>query len=352
MATGRSDFPNQVNNVLGFPSIFRGALDVRAITISDEMQVSATRSLAELAKQDVPDSVRRIYGMKRLQFGRQYIIPKPFDSRVVLRVACAVAKAAMSSGVARLQLDLEEYRDRLERRLDQSPGVMRTIISKARRKPRRVVFSEGEEQKILRASQILIDEEIASPILIGNEERIQIKLAELKLHLDGVYVVDPLRSPRAPLYAEELYKLRQRKGVTRNETKDLILSPNTFGALMVHLGDADALIAGLTRHYPETIRPALQIIPMQRGIGRVSGLYLLISPRGKLYFLADCTVNVDPLRRNWRRSRSVPRKRLDGLMLSRGWHCFPSLTLAALRTRLWIRFDRRFRSCESVAQSS
>lgn len=294
MATGRSDFPNQVNNVLGFPSIFRGALDVRATTINDEMKLAATHALAELAKQDVPDSVCRIYDVERLEFGRDYIIPKPFDPRVLIWEASAVARAAMATGAARVQLDIAEYRDQLEKRLGTAQGVMRVVIRKAQTKPKRVVFPEGEESKILRACQILVDEGIARPILLGDKERVRAKIAELHLHLEGVQVVEPTASPRLTYYIEELYKIRQRKGVTRKEAEELVLNPNVFGSLMVHLGDGDAMISGLTRHYPETIRPALQVIALRKGVGKVSGLYLLISPRGKLYFWADCTVNIEP----------------------------------------------------------
>jgi malate dehydrogenase (oxaloacetate-decarboxylating)(NADP+) len=294
MATGRSDFPNQVNNVLGFPSVFRGALDVRATAINDEMKLAATRALAELAKQDVPDSVCRIYGVKRLEFGRNYIIPTAFDPRVLVSVASAVARAAVTSGVARLQIDPDEYRNQLEKRLGTTQGVMRIMIQKAQSKPMRVVFPEGEETKILRACQILVDEEIASPILIGDDARIRAKIGALHLHLKNVPIVGPTASPRLEYYVEELYKIRQRKGITRKEAEEMILSPNVFGSMMVHLGDADAMISGLTHHYPETIRPALQIISMRQGVGKVSGLYLVISPQGKLYFLADCTVNIEP----------------------------------------------------------
>ncbi len=294
MATGRSDFPNQVNNVLGFPSIFRGSLDVRASTINDEMKLAATRALADLAKEDVPDSVCRIYGVDRLEFGRNYIIPTPFDPRVLIWVASAVARAAMETGAARINLDIGEYKDQLERRLGTAQGVMRVIIHKAQTKPKRVVFPEGEESKILRACQILLDEKIATPILLGNEERIRTRAAELHLHLDRVEVVEPAASSLRPLYIEELYQLRQRKGITRKEAEELVLSPNVFGSLMVHMGDSDAIISGLTSHYPETIRPALQIITMRKGISKVSGLYLVITGNGKLYFLADCTVNIDP----------------------------------------------------------
>src|ERR1019366_4197962 len=205
-----------------------------------------------------------------------------------------VAEAAVASGVARIPLDIGEYRNQLERRFGTTHGVMGVIIRKARSKPMRVVFPEGEESKILRACQVLVDEQIASPILLGNNEKIQAKIEQLRLHLKDIPVVEPAISPRLDPYATELYRLRQRKGVTRKEADELIWDPNMFGAMMVHLDEADAMISGLTHHYPETIRPALQIGALGEGVGRVSGLYLLISPRGKLYFLADCTVNIEP----------------------------------------------------------
>ena len=294
MGTGRSDLPNQVNNVLGFPSIFRGALDVRATTINNEMMLAATHALAELAKQDVPDSVCRIYGVETLEFGRDYIIPKPFDPRVVIQVSVAVAEAAMRSGVARVTLNLNEYRESLEQRLGGSHGVMRTLIRKARSGQQKLVFPEGSEDKILRAAQILVEEDIASPILLGNEVFIRERAEALGLRLDGCSVVDPASSELTPAYTEELYRLRQRKGVTRREAAELIRNKDLFGALMVQIGDASAMISGLTQHYPETIRPALQVIPMQPGIGKVSGLYIVITAKGKPYFFADCTVNIDP----------------------------------------------------------
>ena len=294
IATGRSDFPNQVNNVLGFPFIFRGALDVRATAINEEMKLAATRALAALAKEDVPDSVCRVYGVERLEFGRDYLIPKPFDPRVLLREAIAVARAAMESGVARRPVDLEAYREQLERRLGKAHEVMRIVIHKAQREPKRVVFPEGEESKVLRACQVLLDEKIARPILLGNREKISARAAELHLHLEGVEIIEPAASARLAHYTDELYRLRHRRGVTRKEAEDLILSPNVFGSMMVHLDDADALIAGLTQHYPDTIRPALQIIKVRDGLSKVSGLYLLITARGDIYFLADTTVNIEP----------------------------------------------------------
>ena len=294
VATGRSDYPNQVNNVLGFPGIFRGALDARATGINEEMMLAATRTLAGLAKQDVPESVCRIYGLGDLRFGSDYIIPKPFDPRVVVRVAEAVVAAAMQSGVARVSLDLEDYRHGLEKRLGGDPGVTRVLIQKARARRCRIVFPEGENPTVLRACRVLVDEEIASPVLLGNAQTIRERATGLHLDLGALEIVDVETHPRLSFYADELFRLRQRKGVTRTEAAALVRSCNTLGALMVQLGDADALVTGLTTHYPDTIRPLLQIIPLRPEVRRASGLYLTITPRGKLYFLADCTVNIQP----------------------------------------------------------
>lgn len=294
VATGRSDYPNQVNNVLGFPFIFRGALDVRATTINDEMKLAATRALAALAKEDVPDSVLRAYSVERIEFGRDYIIPKPFDPRVLIWEASAVAEAAMKTGVAQEPVDLATYREQLERRLGTAHGVMRAMINKAQRQPKRVVFTEGEEPKILRACQILVDEKIAEPILLGNEETIRAKAAELRLHLNGIPILDPERSEKLDLYTEEFFSLRQRKGVTRREAAETVKHPVTFGSLMVRLGEADALVGGLTTHYPDTIRPALQVIDVRPELKRVAGVYVLITPKSDIYFLADATVNIEP----------------------------------------------------------
>jgi malate dehydrogenase (oxaloacetate-decarboxylating)(NADP+) len=294
VATGRSDYPNQVNNVLGFPGIFRGALDARATGINEEMMLAATRTLAGLAKQDVPESVCRIYGLDDLRFGPDYIIPKPFDPRVVVRVAEAVVAAAMQSGVARVNLDLEDYRHGLEKRLGGDPGVTRVLIQKARARHCRIVFPEGENPTILRACRVLVDEEIASPVLLGNAQTIRERATGLHLDLGALEIVDIETHPRLAFYADELFRLRQRKGVTRTEAAGLVRSRNILGALMVQLGDADALVTGLTTHYPDTIRPLLQIIPLRPEVRRASGLYLTITPRGKLYFLADCTVNIQP----------------------------------------------------------
>jgi len=294
MATGRSDYPNQVNNVLGFPFIFRGALDVRATAINEEMKLAATYALAALARQDVPDSVRRAYGVDRIEFGREYIIPKPFDHRVLLWVAPAVAKAAIDSGVAQLPIDLDEYRDQLERRLGKAHEVIRMMIHKAQREPKRVVFPEGEEAKILRACQILIDERIAHPVLLGRRQTVQSKVCDLRLSLEGAEIIDPREFPRLGEYTNCLYELRQRKGVTLSEASELILNRNVFGAMMVRMGDADAFIAGLTQHYPDTLRPALQVIPLREGVRHVCGMYVLVTLAGQVYFLADTTVNIEP----------------------------------------------------------
>ncbi|HTR38978.1 MAG TPA: NADP-dependent malic enzyme [Bryobacteraceae bacterium] len=293
VATGRSDFPNQVNNLLGFPFIFRGALDVRATTINDAMKLAATHALAELAREEVPDSVSRTYGVDRLEFGPEYIIPKPFDPRVLLRESAAVAKAAMDSGVAQEHVDLDEYREQLERRLSKVHGVMRAVIHKAQRNPKRVVFPEGEEGKILRAAQILVDEGIARPILLGREDVIRERLCSLHLSLDSAGIIDPSTSPDRARYAEELSRLRQRKGVTPSEASELVLNHNYFGSLMVALGDADAIVGGITQHYPDTIRPGLEVIPLREGLRRVAGVYLMITQQG-IYFFADATVNIEP----------------------------------------------------------
>ena len=294
VATGRSDCPNQVNNVLGFPFIFRGALDVRATTINDEMKLAATRALAALAREDVPDSVLRAYGIDRLQFGREYIIPKPFDPRVLIWEASAVAQAAMESGVAQQPVRIPAYREELERRLGKANEVMRAMINKAQKEPKRIVFTEGEEGKILRACQILVDEKIAIPILLGSERKIRARIAELRLHLDGIQIVDPAKFARLDAYTEEFYSLRQRKGVTRTAAGQLILNPTSFGSMMVRLNDADALIGGLTTHYPDTIRPALEVIEVRPELRKVAGVYVLITPKGGIYFLADATVNIEP----------------------------------------------------------
>jgi malate dehydrogenase (oxaloacetate-decarboxylating)(NADP+) len=294
MATGRSDYPNQVNNVLGFPFIFRGALDVRATTINEEMKVAAAYALASLAKEDVPDSVMRAYGGRRLEFGREYIIPKPFDHRVLFWEAPAVARAAMESGVAREPIaDFEAYRDALEARLGKSREVMRVFIHKAQRAPRRIVFPEGQEDKVLRAAQILCEDRIAQPIILGEREFIARRIADLGLDLEGAEIVEPASSPRFREMADAYYALRQRKGVTLRDAERQIRNHNVFGMMMVRRGEADGLISGLTQHYPDTVRPALQIIGTRPGVKRIAGLYMMVFKQ-QTVFIADATVNVEP----------------------------------------------------------
>jgi malate dehydrogenase (oxaloacetate-decarboxylating)(NADP+) len=294
VATGRSDYPNQVNNVLGFPFIFRGALDCRATSINDEMKLAATRALAAIAKEDVPDSVRRAYGVETLEFGPEYIIPKPFDSRVLTLGSAAVAKAAMDTGVAQVHLDLDQYREELERRLGKAHSVMRLMIHKAQSHPKRIVFPEGEERKILRACQILHDDKIAQPILLGNEQKIRDRIEELRLDHDMAEIIDPATFADIDGLAEELYIVRNRKGMTRKEAKRAIREPNLLGSMMVRAGFADGLVGGLTQHYPTTIRPALQVIDLRPGLRRVAGVYVVITVAGGIFFLADATVNIEP----------------------------------------------------------
>ena len=294
VATGRSDYPNQVNNVLGFPFIFRGALDVRATAINEEMKLAATRALSALTREDVPDAVCRAYGLDRLRFGPDYIIPKPFDPRVLIWEASAVAKAGMESGVATEPVDLDEYREALERRLGKAHEVMRIVINKAVKKPKRVVFPEGENEKILRACHIIVEEGIARPILLGDFYKIHAKASELGIALNGMEIIDPAEFPGRDKYIEEFYRLRQRRGITRSEAAALLKDRNVFGSMMVRMHDGDALVSGMTQHYPDTIRPALQIIKVREGIHKVSTLYALVTKRGDIYFFADCGVNIEP----------------------------------------------------------
>lgn len=292
VATGRSDYPNQVNNVLGFPYIFRGALDVRARAINDEMKVAAAHALAELARQEVPDAVLRAYGLDQLHFGPEYLIPKALDPRVLTWVAPAVAKAAMESGVARTEIDLDEYRERLENRFGKAREVKHFIMSRAQQDPKRVVFSEGEEPKIIRAAARLRDEGLAQPILLGHPDRVATLARELGIN-GQLTVICPEEHPRFEEYVERYYEMRQRKGVTLREARKLASHGNVFGPLMVALGDADAFVAGLTYHYPEVLRPALQVIRMRPGVSKVAGLYLMVVD-DQVYFFTDATVNIEP----------------------------------------------------------
>jgi malate dehydrogenase (oxaloacetate-decarboxylating)(NADP+) len=295
MATGRSDYPNQVNNVLGFPFIFRGALDVRATAINDEMKIAAVRALANLAKEDVPDSVIKAYGEKAIQFGKEYIIPKPFDSRVLIWEASAVAKAAVDTGIARQPItDFEAYREHLESLLGKSKEIMRVVINKARKEPKRIIFPEGWEPKILRACQIITDEEIARPIIFGTRNFIMKMSQELNVDLSNVEVIDPVASEKLDTYAKALYDLRARKGMTLSEAKvQLKGNWRLFGAMMVKVGDADGMIAGVNYHYPDTIKPALQVIPLEKGLGVLAGLYMMVFKNDILFF-ADTTINIEP----------------------------------------------------------
>jgi malate dehydrogenase (oxaloacetate-decarboxylating)(NADP+) len=294
MATGRSDYPNQVNNVLGFPFIFRGALDVRATTINEEMKLAATRALANLAKEDVPDSVCRAYGVARLKFGPDYLIPKPFDPRVLVWESSAVAQAAMETGVAQEPIDIDVYREQLQRHQGKAHEISRMMILKAQTKPKTVVFPEGDNDKILRACHTILEERIAMPILIGKAATINAKITELGIDLGQAKIVDPADSPLRENYIQELYRLRQRRGVTLTEARTLIEERNIFASMMLHMGDADALVAGVTQHFPETIRPALQIVRIREGLHRVAGCYPMVTRTGELYFFADTSVTVDP----------------------------------------------------------
>jgi len=294
VATGRSDFPNQVNNVLGFPYIFRGALDVRAKEINEEMKIAAARALAELAHEPVPDSVAEAYGARAFRFGPDYVIPKPFDTRVLWWCAPAVAEAAMKSGAARLKLDIAEYRERLQRRVGGAQyTIMSRIVQRARSAPRRIVFPEGDNIKVLRACQIVLDEKIAHPILLGQERKIRQRAEELDLDLTGAEVLNPSEALKHSAYAHEFLDLRCRKGVTAASAARLVNRRIYFGMMMVRRGDADGLVAGLTAPYPETIRPALQILGIRPDVRRATGMYMMLL-KNDVKFFADATLNIDP----------------------------------------------------------
>lgn len=295
MASGRSDYPNQVNNVLGFPFIFRGALDVRASAINEPMKQAAAYALAALAKEEVPENVKKAYSVKEMNFGREYIIPKPFDPRVLTWVAPAVAKAAMDTGVAQKPIaDFEEYKRQLDIRMGRAERIMTRIYEKAKTNPMRIVFPEGEKQRIIKAAEMSVDYGIAKPILIGDEEIIRKVALDNGINLDGIEITCPKCFPRIEEYIEEYYKLRQRKGVTKVEARDRLLNnTNYFGSMMVHFGEADGLISGITTHYPNTIKPALEIIGRDKRYQKVSGLYI-VTTKKETYFLADTTVNPDP----------------------------------------------------------
>jgi malate dehydrogenase (oxaloacetate-decarboxylating)(NADP+) len=293
MATGRSDYPNQVNNVLGFPFIFRGALDVRASAINDEMFIAATMALAALAKEDVPESVTAAYEGRSLHFGREYLIPTPFDHRVLIWEASAVAQAAMDTGVARKPVDIDEYRRQLEARLGPARELMRGIMEKAKRTPKRIVLPEGEEPVVVRAAHAIVEERLGTPVLLGKPKRIERIAKETETDLAGVEILDPEEAENLDAYAEAFYARRRRKGITADAARGWLREPGYFAAMMVERGDADTLVSGANMSYPEALRPALQTIDLQPGILKVAGLYMMVF-RDQLYFFADTTVNIDP----------------------------------------------------------
>ena len=295
MATGRSDHPNQVNNVLGFPYIFRGALDVRATGINEAMKLAAVKAIANLAKENVPDLVLKAYDSKKLKFGNKYLIPKPLDPRLMTRISPAVAKAAMDSNIAQLKIeDWDQYEIELEERLGIDHRLISRIITRAKKDPKRVIFGEAHDVAILKAAQQVVDQGIAIPILLGNVTLINSLIKENDLDLKNCEIIDPLDevSKRAD-FASKLFALRQRKGMTHQGAQEAMLNSNYFGVMMVNIGAADAFISGLSNDYPETIRPALEIIGAEEGIKRVAGMYILSNKKGN-YFLSDTTVNLNP----------------------------------------------------------
>jgi malate dehydrogenase (oxaloacetate-decarboxylating)(NADP+) len=297
MATGRSDHPNQVNNVLGFPFIFRGALDVRATGINEEMKLAAVKAIAELAKESVPEVVNQAYGTRNLVFGRDFFIPKPLDPRLILSVAPAVAKAAMESGVARNPInDWDAYEAELSRRLGLDNKLIRNLTERAIQNPKRVVFAEADTYKVLKAAQIVKDEGIAIPILLGNVDRINRLIEENHLDLADATIIDPKAHDQEEIrnkYGELLFAKRNRKGLTQYESTHKMRDRNYYGAMMVEAGEADAFISGITRNYPETIKPALQSIGTEEGVNKIAGMYIVNTKKGPLFF-ADTTINVNP----------------------------------------------------------
>lgn len=297
MATGRSDNPNQVNNVLGFPYIFRGALDVRARCINEEMKLAAVRAIADLSKEMVPDTVNLAYGEQVITFGPEYIIPKPLDSRLISVVAPAVAQAAMDSGVAQKHIqNIEQYSQELNRRLGLDNKLLQTITNRAKRKPKKVVFAEAEHYKVLKAAQQVNDEGIAIPILLGRTNKILSIIEEHALELEGVEIIDPKcdeERDRRHEFGQILFEERQRKGLSLFEARKLMRERNYFGSMLVKVGYADALISGITRNYPNTVRPALEVIGTENGVEKVAGMFIMNTKKGTL-FLADTTVNIDP----------------------------------------------------------
>jgi malate dehydrogenase (oxaloacetate-decarboxylating)(NADP+) len=295
VATGRSDYPNQVNNVLGFPFIFRGALDVGATSITEGMKVAAARALAQLAHEPVPEAVLKAYGIDHLSFGPDYLIPKPFDGRVLTRVAPAVAEAATIEGVAGRPLeDVERYREELHGKFHATYGLLHGIAVKARRHPMRVVYPHGADTRIVRAAARVRDEGIASPVILGPTAEISTIAARIDIDLADIEVLDPWESPEfVDRYADELFSLRQRKGMTLADARRSLADPDYFAAMMAHSGDIDAVLGGLTTYYPATLRPALQILPLEEGRTIVSALYVIVV-RGRTFVFADCAVNIEP----------------------------------------------------------
>jgi malate dehydrogenase (oxaloacetate-decarboxylating)(NADP+) len=295
MGTGRSDFPNQINNVLGFPYIFRGALDVRATEINEAMKLAAVHALADLAKEPVPDSVFQAYGVDKIQFGRDYLIPKPMDPRLITTVSPAVAKAAMDSGQATLMItDWAQYNNDLLKRIGIDQKLTSRIIDLARKKPKRILFTEANHHKILKAAQILQDEKIAQPILLGSRAEIERLIIEHGLELGECKIIDIREEKeRVDKFARAFHERRSRKGVTHQDALRQMSDRNAFGAMMLEFGEADALVSGLTKDYSKTILPSLQIIGMAPNVNRVAGMYIIMNKKGTFFF-ADCTVNVDP----------------------------------------------------------
>lgn len=295
LATGRSDFPNQVNNVLGFPYIFRGALDVRATKITEEMKLAAVYALANLTKEPVPEIVNLAYNESNVTFGKTYIIPKPIDPRLITTVSPAVARAAMESGVAKMPItDWEKYHHQLLNRLGKESNFIRAISDKAKQNPKRVVFAEADNYKILRAAQLVKEDGIAIPILLGNRIKIEQIIKDNNLKLFDVTIIDPMEEEhKRNAYADVLYRKRQRNGMSLHEAKKLLCDRQYYAPMMVEMGEADALISGLTKNYPSTIRPALQVLGKEEGNDAVAGMYIMLSKKGTLFF-SDCTVNPVP----------------------------------------------------------
>jgi len=293
IATGRSDYPNQVNNVLGFPYIFRGALDVHATAINEEMKIAAVKALANLAKQDVPDEVAQAYGVDHFKFGRKYLIPKPFDHRILVWEAAAVAQAAMDTGVAQNPVDIEDYKVELISRIGEGRRIMRAVTDKAKSNPKKIVFPEGNSSRILRAAHIVLQEGIGQPVVLGIAEDVKKVADEHEIDLDGIQILDPIASEKRQAYARRFYEKRCRKGITLDKANWIMRDRTHFGIMMLEMGDCDAVLSGVTTDYPTTMRPALQIIDLAEGVTQVSGMFAMIQ-KDKVYMFADTTVNINP----------------------------------------------------------